>query len=254
MHREFYSFGNFTIYWYGVLVALGFLAAILHWSLLARKERYPPGFGSDMGFWIILSGILGARTAYILANWSDYWEAPWTIFRIDQGGLIFYGGFIGAILGVILFAKIKKRPVWAVGDLAVGALPLGHALGRIGCFLNGCCFGRPTECAWGVYMADAVRHPTQLYEALYNLLLYGFLLWAYPRRKRDGNIFALYLLLYPPARFLIEFLRGDERKLWAGFHAAQLLSMLLFAVGCLLWFAGRKRPVRLKSHMADFEP
>ena len=92
--------GSRPIYWYGVMVAIGFLSAIIHWTLLARRSGFPKGFGSDLGFWIMLSSILGARVAYVISNLPQYVEKPLSVIRIDQGGLIFYGGFIGAVLGV----------------------------------------------------------------------------------------------------------------------------------------------------------
>jgi phosphatidylglycerol:prolipoprotein diacylglycerol transferase len=148
---------------------------------------------------------------------------------------------------VVLFARIRRIPLWSLGDFVMSGLPLGHALGRLGCFLNGCCYGMPTQCLCGVVYPEnsapwyrfghAPLHPTQLYEAAFNLLLYLFFLWYYPRRRRQGNVVALYLLLYPLARFLNEWLRGDERLKWMGLSLAQEISVLLFLTGLVLWFS-----------------
>ncbi|NKB23333.1 MAG: prolipoprotein diacylglyceryl transferase [Kiritimatiellae bacterium] len=232
-----FQIGPITIYWFSIMAMLGFLFANIHWSVLARKEGYSTEFGSSLALWMILSGIVGARIAFVIANADLYREAPLTIFRIDQGGIIFYGGLIGASLAVILLATFKKEPIWAVGDLAISALPLGHALGRIGCLMNGCCYGLPTEHAWGVHLHGAIRLPTQLYETFFNLVLYGFLCWMVPRRSKNGSIVVIYLLIYPPARFVIEFFRGDDRQQWLGLHTAQHMSLILFCVGLVLWFA-----------------
>jgi len=246
MHPICFHLGSRPIYWYGVMTALGFLAAVVHWGRRSRLDGYPPGFGTDRGFWIMVSGILGARAAYILANLGDYRTEPWTIFRIDQGGLIYYGGFFGAALAVVLYARLKKRPLWAVGDLAVSPLPLGHALGRIGCLLNGCCFGTESNLPWSIHLQDAHRHPTQVYETVFNVLLYVFILWYYPRRKKDGAVVALYLVSYPLVRFLIEFIRGDTRMGVLGLTMAQAISLVMLAAGVLLWVAlpaGRSTPI-----------
>lgn len=235
-----FHIGQRPIYWYGVLVAAAFLAAVAHWNWLGRKEKRPQGFGSEMGFWIMLCGIVGARIAYVAANWPIFRAEPLEIFRIDRGGLVFYGGFIGAAAALVVLARVRREPVLRLGDFAVTGLPLGHAIGRIGCFLNGCCYGSPTTLPWCVYAHDACRHPTQLIESLLNLVLYGLLLRFFGWRKKDGEALALYLMIYPPGRFLVEFLRGDERLRWLGLDAAQVISVALFLTGVVLWRTVRR--------------
>lgn len=218
------------IYWYGILVALGFVAAVLHWNRLARRQNLPEGLGSDLGLLVIVGGVLGARLAYVIANLDYYRAHPGEVFRIDQGGLIFYGGFIAAALGVVVFARMRKLPLLTVGDFTVSALPLGHAFGRTGCFLNGCCYGAPTDLPWAVYTAEAMRHPVQLYETVFNLTLYA-VLHLVLRRQRPGQVIAVYLLAYGAWRFGIEFLRGDDRLRTGGLDAAQLISIGLVMIG-----------------------
>ncbi len=235
MHPICFHIGSRPIYWYGVMVATAFLMAVFNWHLIARRENREPGFATDLGFWIMLSGILGARLAYVLSDSSYYFSHPLMIIRIDLGGLIYYGGFIGGICAVILFAYLKKLPIWATGDFAITAIPLSHAIGRIGCFLNGCCYGMPSKVPWAVFIQDRMRHPTQLYEVIANIAVFALLIGYYPRRKRQGTVVALYLTTYPIFRFFVEFLRGDERLRWMGLSLAQHLSLLLFALGILLW-------------------
>jgi phosphatidylglycerol---prolipoprotein diacylglyceryl transferase len=227
---------NHPVYWYGVFVAAGFLAAVANWNILGKINGWPSEFGSELGFWIMLSGILGARVAYVIANVDVFLAKPIEIIRLDRGGLIFYGGFIGAAVCLPVLARRRKVSTLKLADFTVTGLPLGHALGRIGCFLNGCCYGAVTTAPWGVCAQNAVRHPTPLYESAFNLLVYGLLLWFYPRRQRDGRVLALYLLTYPAGRFLIEFFRGDERLRWLGFNVAQDLSIGLFLVGAIFWW------------------
>ncbi len=237
MNPVCFTIGSRPIYWYGVMVAASFLITVVHWSWLARREGRPEGFGSELGFWIMLSGILGARVAYIVANLDYFMTTPWEMVRIDKGGLIWYGGFLGASLALIIFARRNKEPLMKLADFTISGVPLGHAIGRIGCFLNGCCYGTPTHGSWAVYTADAWRYPVQLYEAVFNLLVYGILLWIYRRNRINGRILAAYLLLYPVGRFFLEFLRGDERIHWLGFNVAQEISLVLFVTGILLWLA-----------------
>ena len=252
----FHIFGK-EIYSYGVMAALGFLAAILTWTWLGRREKRREGFASDLGFWLMAAGIVGSRAAYVAANWDFYRAAPLDIVRIDRGGLIFYGGLILASLALVLFARRNRLPVWHLADFAIPGLAIGHALGRIGCFLNGCCYGRPAGdhvCGQlcgvvyppaaepGQLFAGIALYPVQLIEALCLLAIWFALLHAYPRRKKDGSVFALYLVLYPPCRFLLEFLRGDERLPWLLLDAAQAISVALLLAGILLFaFLPRRR-------------
>lgn len=219
------------IYWYGVMTALGFLAAVVNWSWLGKKQGYPAGLASEIGIWIMVSGILGARLAYVMANLPDYFEDPLQIIRIDRGGLIYYGGFIGAFLGIVYLAHRKDEPLWRFGDLVITAVPLGHAIGRVGCFLNGCCYGKACDLPWAV----GNNHPTPIYESIFNLFLYIALVWYHGRKKRHGTVVAMYLLIYPIGRFLFEMTRGDDRMKWMGLTVAQEISVILFLFGCLLW-------------------
>jgi phosphatidylglycerol:prolipoprotein diacylglycerol transferase len=242
-----FTIGGRPVYWYGVMVALGFLAAVAHWGALGRREGRPGGFASDLGFLVMLSGILGARLAYILANAGHYAAHPLEVIRIDKGGLIFYGGFLGACAAIYALARVRREPPLALGDFVVTALPLGHAIGRVGCFLNGCCYGSAFDGPWRVFCADAFRHPVQLYEAAANAALYLALLRFYPRRRRAGQVIALYLGAYGAWRFLAEFLRGDERATWMGMSVAQALSAGLVGIALLLWLIPRIRRAGLRA-------
>jgi phosphatidylglycerol:prolipoprotein diacylglycerol transferase len=217
------------------MMATAFFMAMVHWAVVGRREQRPAVFWSDMAFWIMLAGIIGARIGYILGNLSYFIDNPFDIVRIDKGGLVFYGGVIGCIVVVIILARRLKEPVWSLADFAVAPLPLGHALGRVGCFLNGCCYGAECHYPLAVEMQGAVRHPVQLYSTMLNLLLYGFLLWLYPRKKRDGAVLMAYCLIYPAIRFSIEFLRGDPRVDLLGLTSAQWVSAAIFICGLLLW-------------------
>ncbi len=242
----FHLFGH-PIRWYGLLTAAGFMAAVLNWNRLARREGLDPQLGSELGVWTIISGILGARLFYVLANWRYFAEFPRQIPAIWEGGQIFYGGLIVGTLALCWLARLRRIPIPAFADFAITGVPLGHAIGRFGCFMNGCCFGRPSDLPWAVSFAygDAAAlgpvHPTQLYEAIANLGVYAFLLWLYPRRRRDGQVMALYLMLYPVTRFLLELTRGDPRQHLGALTVAQGVSIALFVAGVALWFLAPAR-------------
>ncbi|NLB56742.1 MAG: prolipoprotein diacylglyceryl transferase, partial [Lentisphaerae bacterium] len=214
------------IYWYGVMFALAFLAGVLNWHLILRKEGRRTDLAADLAFWLMLSGIIGARLAYVFANLHSYFpENPTSVFRIDEGGLVFYGGLITAGITVFFMARRYKQPLLKFLDFVITALPLGHALGRVGCFINGCCYGSKTNVPWAVVLDGVHRHPVQLYEAGINLLIYVALLVLYFKRKKDGLVLACYLIVYSVTRFILEFVRGDERLCWLGLDFAQWVSV-----------------------------
>lgn len=255
-----FRIGPLPVHWFGLFLATGFLAALATWVWLGRRDRRDLAFCADLLFWIMVAGVVGARGAYILADLPEYLKDPISMLRVDQGGLIFYGGFLGAVAAVAIFARTRKDSILQIGDLVVTALPLAHALGRIGCFVNGCCYGRPFSGSWGVsYPADSAPwwgqvyaqtitrfsprslpvHPVQLYEAAFNVLLYALLVFVYKRHKQKGLVLALYAILYPAWRLWVETLRGDERVPWKSLDVAQWLSLLFmlggFGLALYLW-------------------
>ncbi len=247
MHPEFVTIAGRTFYWYGVMMALAFLSGILILRHLARQTGRPATYGSDLALWVLLPGIIGARLFFVLANRHYYQAVPAEIWRIDYGGLIFYGGIIGGMLGAVWFAQRRREPLTVITDFLAMAIPPAHVLGRIGCFLNGCCYGLPVSAAaggepslagrnCGVAMArdPTLRHPVQLYEAAGNLFIFAVLYFAFRRKPRYGLISAGYLILYPALRFGFEFLRGDERMSLQGLSGAQWLSLALIGGGLLL--------------------
>ncbi len=234
-----------AVYWYGIMAALGFLVSLLYWNATSRRVGLPHGIGSDLSFAAIVGGILGARAMYVAANWGYFSENPGEIIRIDQGGLVFYGGFIAASLAIIGMARVRKIPVLKLGDFAISALPLGHAFGRIGCLLNGCCYGSACDLPWALFTADRWRHPVQGYEALFNLALFFFLRHRLLKEKSYGWLIATYLIAYGAWRFFIEFWRGDARMPgFLGLDAAQTLSLALVLTGAILALILRARNAR----------
>ncbi|MEI6169050.1 MAG: prolipoprotein diacylglyceryl transferase [bacterium] len=243
MNPVCFHIGSHPVYWYGVMMALAFMAGLLHWQWLGHRTRRDTSLASDLAFWLMVGGILGARTAYVISNFTYFRAAPQEIIRVDQGGLIFYGGLIGGILAFFILTTWRHLKASDLADFTVTALPLGHALGRVGCFLNGCCGG--CEAAPSSFLAAGLSHyPVQLYEACFNLGVYGLLTWYFINRRgtRTGSVVALYLMTYPVGRFLLEFIRGDDRmRVYGGLDVAQLISLALIGIGIALWGYTRKK-------------
>ncbi len=245
MEKVAFQFGNFAIYWYGVFVALGFLAGIWTAARRAPLQGLSPERVVDLGPWLIVGALVGARILYVLSYWNEQFrEAPWwEVFMFRKGGLVFYGGFIGAALAGIIYIRAKRLPLMKVADTMAPSIPLGHAFGRLGCLMNGCCYGRVCHLPWAIHYPfghetypNAV-HPTQIYESLLNLTLYFALARFYRKRRIEGQVFAAYLIGYAVLRFFVEFFRGDYPVRYLGGWAtpAQLMSVLIFAVGLAFW-------------------
>ena len=247
MWPEIASLGPFTIHSYGLLVALGVFAALFGMGRSARRTGFPPPSRvADLVFVAVFSGFLGARVFYVIQEWPFYRENPLAVFKIWEGGVIFSGGMIGAIAGLFLYSRTARTPFLASLDFTITYVPLVHAFGRVGCFLNGCCYGKPCDLPWAVQfpLLDRPVHPTQLYEAAFNLGLFGFLYWFYSRRRFTGQVTALYFLVYPAGRFFLEFLRADQPVI-SGLTLQQPLSLIfiLGAAGLYEFCRGKKFPL-----------
>ncbi|MBI2267228.1 MAG: prolipoprotein diacylglyceryl transferase [Armatimonadetes bacterium] len=240
MYPIMFKIGNFPIYSYGVMLSL---AAIVALYLIVRfSEAYgvKKEDSFDLTLLVIISGILGARLAWVLLNWNDYKGDLLQILYIRQGGLAWHGALIGGILAGVWFARVKKLKFWKLADLTAPAIILGQAIGRLGCFLNGCCYGKLTRSWLGVQMnildARGFRHPTQVYELLLDLAAFFFLLWWRKGNRKEGDLFLLMLIIASFNRFLVEFWRESETII-SVFSLAQLVSSAIILVS--LAFLGR---------------
>jgi phosphatidylglycerol:prolipoprotein diacylglycerol transferase len=236
----------FTLRTFGALLALAYLSA-LGWLLRGARRR---GLNADavmsLGMWAIMGALVGAKVLLIVRSAGDYLAHPselWSMSLIASAG-DFYGGFIGGLVASALFFwRHRELPFWPVADLAAPAIALGQAIGRVGCFMAGDDYGRPTTMPWAVTFTDpdaeaiggaplgVPLHPVQLYESAVCLALFGILVWFGRRRRVDGDVIAAYTLLYAAARFVLEFYRGDADR---GFVFGGLLSTSQF-IGVIMF-------------------
>ena len=247
----FVLFGR-PIYWYGVIIALGFLLAVAY--ILHRRDDFGLTQDNVLDMLIISvpAGIVSARLFYVIFNFSEYSGNLINIVRIWNGGLAIYGGIIGAIIGIIIYGRVKKIPIGTMLDAGALGLLIGQAIGRWGNFFNREAYGYETDLPWkmGLTTSNGTTiyvHPTFLYESLWNIL--GLILlhiFSKRRRKYDGQIFILYLAWYGFGRFIIEGLRSDSLYLFqTGIRVSQLLAVLSFSVAIILLIRNRANP-RLK--------
>jgi phosphatidylglycerol:prolipoprotein diacylglycerol transferase len=246
VHPIALKLGPFPIHLYGVLVALGFLAGLWTAGRRAPLANVSGDTIMDLGPWLILGGIVGARVLFVISYWKEnFADQPFSeVFMIQKGGLVFYGGLIGAVLVALVYIYWKKLPVWKTGDILAPSIPLGYVFGRLGCLMNGCCYGRACDMPWAIHFPPEHEthgqgvHPTQIYDSLLNLVLYLSLAWLFRRRKFDGQVFATYLVGYALIRSFVEMFRGDYpvRQHYLGGWAtpAHLVSFAILAAGLIL--------------------
>ena len=231
------------------MMALAFLAGLWTATRRARLVNVSAEIISDVTLWLLVGGIVGARTVYVTTYWqNEFADQPFSeVFMVQHGGLVYYGGLIGAAIAAIGYLAWKKLPVWKIADVLAPSIALGSVFGRIGCLLNGCCYGRYCTLPWAIRFPEGHEthpnnqpavpvHPTELYDALLNLVLYVFLAWLFRRRKFDGQIFATYLVVYAIFRSIAEYFRGDypTDHVHAGLTSAQLVSVPILVTGLVL--------------------
>ena len=219
----------------------------------SEKQGIDPEHAWNFGILVVLAGIVGAKVLYILVDWGYYSSHPAEIFSLStlQAGGVFSGGLIAAFLAAAWYIRRNRMPALATCDAFAPGLAMGHAIGRVGCFAAGCCYGKPTNHAWGVTFTNPLAQlwvgtplneklePTQLIESAAELIIFGILMWLFNRKKFDGQVFGAYLFLYGIARYFIEFLRGDPGRgsVFGGIMSGtQLISIGLVLLGGLIWW------------------
>jgi phosphatidylglycerol---prolipoprotein diacylglyceryl transferase len=219
MHPILIDVAGITLYTYGFFLALGFLAAVWFSKRNARFYDVKSDDIFDLFFVILITGIVGARLLYVLINFENFRSSPLDVFKLWNGGLVFFGGFLSAVAGSVAALKIKKLPFLKTADILAPGVALGHGIGRMGCFFAGCCYGRQCDLPFGIQFThpDSLAplhvylHPTQIYMAAANLALFFILIWLQQHKRFQGMVFLSYIFLYSVFRFIIEFFRGDFR-------------------------------------------
>jgi phosphatidylglycerol:prolipoprotein diacylglycerol transferase len=236
MHRILFEIGPVTIYSYGFLVAAGFLIASV--MILADSKRF--GLSRDSVFdcliAILIGGIIGGRLLFVALNWEHYLRHPLSILMLTEGGMAFHGALAGAVLSGAIASRIKKLSFWKTADMVAPYIALGQAIGRIGCFLNGCCYGKITTGGIGVMFPGetVLRVPTQIYSSFFLLILFIILIKLRGRGMFKGFVFSMYIILYSIFRFFIEFFRGDNPTVLYGLTLAQLISIFMILCGIVM--------------------
>lgn len=231
MHPVLFSIGNLDIYTYGLFVALGIFAALLLLEKEAKKRGLDTDVVGSFAFWGIVAAIIGARIGWVVQYWSMYRGNWLAIINVREGGLAFHGGLVAAIIVGFYYVYRYRLSLAKLADSASLPLSLGYAIGRWGCFFNGCCWGKETNSFLGVYtrFADGLRHPVQLYDSFFTLVLFGFIYWRSRNTRFGGQLFLETLMGFAVVRFFVEFFR-DSPMANPRFNQTQMFMFGLFAI------------------------
>lgn len=253
MHPVLFELFGYPVHLYAVCMALGFVGGIWLAARYAQRVGIDREMVLDLSWWLIVAGLVGARVVFIIVEWDQYYlpcvdmagfnaKYPeraitepdcFRLLRFWNGGLVYYGAVIGAMIALVWFLRREKVPILPVADALIPSLTIGQFFGRLGCYAAGCCWGAPTESSWGVEFParsmpwaahidehlisrtaehSATIHAVQLYDALGGLMLFGLLVWLRQRKRYHGQVFIWWMLIYPIMRSSVELLRGDAER------------------------------------------
>jgi len=254
VHPIAFELGPLTIHWYGILIAIGFLAGVWTAGRRGLRNGLDPQRISDLSMWILVGAIIGARALHVISYWDEEFKGKGflEVFKIQNGGLVFYGGLIGAAIAGTIYVKWKKMPFHKTADALAPSVALGSVFGRFGCLMTGCCYGSECHLPWAIRFPTGSTtwiethglpvHPTQIYDSFANLVLYLGLAWLYRHKKFDGQVFAVFLIGYAILRSTVEIFRGDygAGEIRLGLTPGQFVSVGIVIVGIAL-FVWRSR-------------
>lgn len=247
MHPLLFEVGAFPVYTYGVLLAAAYLSGLWFAVRRARARGLDPDRVMDLGIWIIASALVGAKLLLLVVDFDYYWQHPGELLNVVRSAGVFYGGLIAAVTVAFWYMRRVKLPLWPTTDAFAPGIALGHVVGRLGCFMAGCCWGKPADLPWAITFTDPLAaanvgtplgvalHPTQLYEAAAELLILIALV-ATERRGRNfaGRTFWLYMLAYAVSRFIIEIFRDDPRGSIGALSTSQFISVILVPISIVM--------------------
>jgi phosphatidylglycerol:prolipoprotein diacylglycerol transferase len=250
MYRTLFDVGPFSIHTYGLALAVAFWLGIELSAREARRRGMDPVHIVDLGIVVLVSSVIGSRLFYVLGHLDQYRSNPVDVFKVWEGGLTFYGGLIAGVLFGIGYLRLKRQPLAQAIDVVAPQIALGIAIARIGCFMNGCCFGKESNLPWactfppdsqaGWVLPGITLHPTQVYSTIANFGIFIFLRRRLHAAHAAGTVFYAFLIAYGAWRFVIDFLRYYEANMYVGFGGLsitynQVLSMGLMALGAVLY-------------------
>ncbi len=254
MYNELLKIGSFTIYGYGLMIAIGIISGYWIAEYRAKRSGLLGAYVFPIAIWCIVGGIIGSKILFAITQWDRFMSDPWFLLNLTDGYVV-YGCIIGGIIAGYIYCHIKNLMFLAYFDLFMPSLAIGQFFGRLGCFLAGCCYGVETDSHFGIifthsdYAPNGVSLvPIQLIASGLDLILF-FVLIIYSRlKKSNGQVGALYLILYSAGRFILEFYRGDIVRGQVGIlSTSQFISIFTFALGIIMFiYLQMQRRLKLK--------
>ncbi|UCD88150.1 MAG: prolipoprotein diacylglyceryl transferase [Desulfobacterales bacterium] len=253
MYPVLFRIGPFVLHTYGVFVAMAFLSGIALALREARRVGEDANKILDLCFYMLVAAVLGSRILYVLVNWSIFRHDPLEILRIWHGGLVFYGGFIAAVITAGWYIRRHGLPFLKTADIIAPSIAFGQFVGRVGCFFAGCCYGKTCDLPWAVTFTHAESlapmavplHPTQIYSSLNGLFIFLVLVGLKGIKRFQGQVFWTYVLLYGVTRFILEYFRGDERGMFlqSTFSTSQIFGLIIVVIAIAMMIILRRRSV-----------
>lgn len=254
MYPTLFHFGSFSIPAYGFWMTLGLAAALLLIRSKAKKENFSREKVTDIVFYSFLMGLLGGRLLFVMTTWENYRNHLIDIFKVWQGGLVFYGGLIATVISIVLLCRRYQIPVLRFLDITAPSMAIGHFFGRLGCFSAGCCFGHEADSSFplsvvfnhpGSIAPKGIHlHPAQLYDAVNTLVIFTLLQLIYRKKSFNGQVIASYGMLYAVGRWIVEEFRGDSIRgfvLGGALSTSQLISLIIFTLSAFVFFKLRSK-------------
>lgn len=242
MHPILFRIGNYTIYSYGFMIAVGILSAVIISMHRARKVGISDDTVLDIAIYGVIAGVIGAKLLFIIAEAPYVIKNPVVLKDMIKGGFVVYGALIGGVLAAYIYCRKKNVHFLKMFDVAAPAIAVAQGFGRIGCFAAGCCYGKETTSPIGVvfknspFAPNGVRLiPTQLISSLGNFLIALVLFYFSRKTNKNGQVAGLYMILYSVGRFMVEFLRDDPRGNVLFFSTSQFICIFVFIIGILVY-------------------
>ena len=243
--------GPVKLFTYGLLAAIGLLTGVTLAARRAEKEGIDGGLIADLGFYLIIAAIVGSRLMYVIVEYPTFTAEPLRAFKLWEGGLVFYGGFIACVPVASWFLAKHKLPFWKVADILAPYLALAHSIGRLGCLAAGCCYGKPTDSWVGIVFNNPAGlapqgvplYPTQIFDSLNEFTIFLILIAMRRHKKFDGQLMIGWITLYSLGRFIVEHFRGDPRGSFLGLSlsTSQGIAIIGFACGLIMLYRGFRK-------------
>lgn len=249
MRPIFIRIGPVSVFSYGLMLVLAVISVLILVRMEVKRKGFEAGLSYELLFYFVVSGIVGGRLLYVVLNWAEFSHDISKVFAMGKGGFAFFGGLLVGILVLLVFAKARKLPIGSLLDILAPGLALGEAIARIGCFLNGCCYGYPTSSFLGIEFPRVFggpRHPTQLYQFFVCLSIFVVLMCLRKKIKTPGNLFWLYVLLYSVGRFVVEFFRDETQKI-GGLTYSQVIVVTSFLAASLVLVSSFRKMIKKKQ-------